>query len=468
MVAWKKYEAHGGTGLEPCTNGRQARQCFVNGQDTCQEGFVACRRNARFKLTGKHASWITMAINASACERVTACVEFCAAVYNDTIDHFWEECGNEDPDPMRICDYPNTYFSKEWGMTNVLTAHCCDCARQPMWQPEIALSLLGLPVFLYLVHLYIHAGSHSERDVDHANEIKESREIINSIGLGVEEEDMGVYDALDFEFLRTSHILTFLKMFFVSKIYWVGIDAWNVFKSEMKMTEPSSCSVGNFEQGLTRLTACSIDHSKSTGQAKTFLHSWFVVFLLFFVYNILVDIFLPFLRQCFAIIMPFVPRHDRGLKKVVYRFSLRACCRSPSPRSRSVRKIVHSLNHTCRKIKKIVALTYVTLYPFALDELLDGLYCHKKPWVSVLDNKTPCADVRYLSIIYITIWTVPALVMIFIVAKAAYSNMETDAHFLQNWGFLVIGLKPTYMGWQLLEFLEISLLLPKIACFCFF
>ena len=456
-------EAHGGTGLGRSTNGRQTRQCFVNNHGTCQEGFFACRRNAKFKLTRKHASWTTMATNASVCELLW--LEFVK-----TTDKYSNSgCA---ADMVPTCDYPSTYFSREWNYTQLeVVPQCCDCAKQLVWKPEIALSIIGLPFFLYLVHLYIHAGSHSERDIDHASKVRESREIINSFGLGVEEEDIDVYDTMDFEFVRTAHILTFLKMFFVSKIYRAGIDAWNVLQIQMERP-PSPCHVGDFDQGLNRFTACNIGLPKSTGQATTFMHSWFVVFLLFIVYNVLVGIFLPFLRQCFAKVVPFVPRYDRGSKKVVYRFSLRGCCRSPSRRSRSVRKImIDDYNYNLREIKKIVKLTYVALYPFALDQLLDGLYCMKESKTSVLDNKTPCADAQELSIIYVIIWMVPALVMIFIVAKAAYSNMETDAHFLHNWGFLVIGLKPTYMWWQLLEFFEISLYLglyvPSTAGYVF-
>ena len=85
---------------------------------------------------------------------------------------------------------------------------------------------MGALIVVYLIHMYVHAGAHSAEDVDEGHRLTfMAKNMAETFGL---EEEMDAFDQLDFDFLRISHVLSFTKIYFVSRLYDVLRDGIHI------------------------------------------------------------------------------------------------------------------------------------------------------------------------------------------------------------------------------------------------
>eukprot|EP00505_MAST-04D_sp_SCG-Rhode-Island_P001154 Stramenopile-MAST_4_protein_1154 len=279
------------------------------------------------------------------------------------------------------------------------------------------------------------------------------------------EEEMDAFDQLDFDFLRVSHVLSFAKIYFVSRLYDVlreGIHfcLYDWTRLEGSARPPFECAkdAKGFTVLAHKILSCNGWFPESL--ALGLLWIYFILWNAFLAYSIAVDMFLPRIRQLYWRMMPCSLRYDRQRKQVIRTCAPRLCCRGGHyEKTQSEKENTFRLQKS--RVLKVVLLTYFTLYPFALDMAMDGFACTRpikdtKFKVSVLDYATKCEETEPVTILMTVFWLVPPLFYLCSIVKHAYMKTLDSVEFLHSrWGFSAIGLKPRFVWWPLLEVVEI-------------
>ena len=364
--------------------------------------------------------------------------------------------GYEWPIPLPPCQtgtYPGNIAPVYKNGSFALDQNCCQCNVSEL-HLETIIAVMGALVVVYLIHMYVHAGAHSAEDVDEGHRLTfMAKNMAETFGL---EEEMDAFDQLDFDFLRISHVLSFTKIYFVSKLYDVLRDGVHLLL-DIGSEGTSKCARG-FPVLARQTLTCNGLSSESL--AHGLLWIYFILWNVFLASNIAVHMFLPHIRQLYWRMMPCSLRYDRQRNQVIRTCAPSMCCRGGHyEKTQSEKENTFRLQKS--RVLKVVLLTYFTLYPFALDMAMDGFACTRpikdtKFKVSVLDYATKCEETEPVTILMTVFWLVPPLFYLCSIVKHAYMKTLDSVEFLHSrWGFSAIGLKPRFVWWPLLEVVEI-------------
>ena len=322
---------------------------------------------------------------------------------------------------------------------------CCSCddsACNGNKVGEYVAFSLGTCFVLYLTHIYVQSGAHKQhQSLEHCRDIVKSRNMYAKFGIEMSVENYGnnAYDMLDINFLRCHRLLLFAQVLWASDPFISSVTA------DVGAGKWSTRAIVDTLAGKTVVCDWGVGSQKLGEQWL-----WTAVTVAFLLFQVGLDSTRYFFHRLLASCLCW--RHCREHHRVEARLM-----ESTAKRAGLKTCSIPWCNRTYMRLRKILALSYLVMFPLTLSVYIEGLFCTGD--TNALDMITDCSESRILSAVLLLVFCLPVFCMCGIVGCHWYFGTLNDEKFLYSWGFLVIGYKENRIFWPFLELVEMSLYL---------